>query len=135
MDKSDGDNRYMKKGLILLDADKSSSRALSDMLTYRDYPVTVTPELSCLGKLIESNKYVAVIFDIDSVPVDNRTIRDLALKYPGLCFLCTSKNRFHPELKDAICYHIYACLNKPIDPDELIFWIKSIYEEEDVPDT
>ena len=125
----------MKKGIIVLDADKKSSRLLSDMLLSRDYPVTVTPELSCLEKLIESNQYAAVIFDIDSVPVDNRTIRDLALKYPGLCFLCTSKDRFHPELKDAICYHIYACVNKPIDPDELIFWIKSIYQEENVPDT
>jgi DNA-binding NtrC family response regulator len=125
----------MKKGLIVLDADKSSSHALSDMLTSRGYPATITPKLSFLEKLIKSNQFVAVIFDIDSVPVDNRTIRDLALKYPGLCFLCTSKNRFHPELKDAICYHIYACLNKPIDPDELIFWIKSIYEEENVPDT
>ena len=118
-----------------MDADKSSSRALSEMLTSRAYPVTVTRKASSLGELIESNQYVAVIVDIDSVSVNNRTIRDLALKYPGLCFLCTSKDRFHPELKDAICYHIYACLNKPIDPDELIFWIKSIYEEENVPDS
>jgi len=125
----------MKKGIIVLDADKKSSRSLSDMLVSRDYPVTVTPELSCLKKLIESNQYVAVIFDIDSIRVDNRIIRDLALKFPGLCFLCTSKDRFHPELKDAICYHIYACLNKPIDPDELIFWVESIYEEDNDPGT
>jgi DNA-binding NtrC family response regulator len=120
----------MKKGIIVLDADKNSSRVVSDMLTTRDYPNTITRELSSLANLIETNQYVAVIFDIDSVPVDNRTIRALALKYPGLCILCTSKDRFHPELKDAICYHIYACLNKPIDPDELLFWIKSIYEDE-----
>ena len=49
-------------------------------------------------------------------------------------FLCTSKDRFHPELKDAICYHIYACLNKPVDPDEMVFWIKSIFDEENIPD-
>lgn len=122
----------MKKGIIVLDADKKSSRSLSDMLVSRDYPVTVIPEFSYLGKLIESNQYVAVIFDIDSVPVENRMIRDLALKYPGFCFLCTSKDRFHPELKDAICYHIYACMNKPVDPEELLFWIRSIYEEENV---
>jgi DNA-binding NarL/FixJ family response regulator len=78
---------------------------------------------------------VAVVLDIDSVPVDNRTIRKLALKYPGVRFLCTSKDRFHPELKDAICYHIYACLTKPVDPDELLYWIKSIYEEENIPNT
>ena len=120
-----------QKGIIVLDADRDSSRLLSDMLTSQDYPVTVTERVSSLENLVASNQYVAVIFDIDSVPVDNRTIRDLALKYRGLC---TSKDRFHPELKDAICYHIYACINKPIDPDELIYWIKSIYEENNIPD-
>ena len=130
-----GINDEMKKGIIVLDSDKNSSRVLSEMLQSQGYPFTVKRELSFLTNLIDANQYAAVIFDIDSVPVDNRTIRDLALKYPGLCFLCTSKDRFHPELKDAICYHIYACLNKPIDPDELLFWIKSIYEEENSPDT
>lgn len=125
----------MNRGIILLDADRNSSRKLSNMLASRAYPVTITRSISALDELIESNQYVAVIFDIDSVPVENRTIRDLALKYPGFSFLCTSKDRFHPDLKDAICYHIYACLNKPIDPDELFFWIKSIFEEQSIPDT
>ena len=88
-----------------------------------------------MENLIQSEDYIAVIIDIDSIPVDNRTIRNLTLKYPGVRFLCTSKDKFHPELKDAICYHIYACLNKPVDPDELLFWIKSIFEEESIPDT
>ena len=122
------------KGIIVLDSDIDSSRELKDILTVQGYPATLVNKLSSLKKLIETNQFVAVILDIDSVPVDNRTIRDLALKYPGFCFLCTSRDRFHPELKDAICYHIYACLNKPIDPDELIFWIKSIYEEQNIPD-
>ena len=118
----------MKKGIILLDADRDNSRNLSNMLTSRGYSVTIKRTFSSLEELIESSQYVAAIFDIDSVPVENRKIRDLALKYPGFCFLCTSKDRFHPELKDAICYHIYACMNKPVDPDELLFWIRSIYE-------
>lgn len=125
----------MKKGIILLDADRDSSLRLSDILTSRGYTVARTQTLSSLEKIITSNQYVAVIFDIDSIPVENRMIRDLALKYPGLCFLCTSRDRFHPELKNAICYHIYACLNKPIDPDELFFWINSIFEEQSISDT
>ncbi len=124
-----------RKGIIVLDSDEASSTQMSEMLTSNGYPVAVTTRLSSLVKLIESNQYTAVIIDIDSVSVKNRTIRDLALKYPGFCLLCTSKDRFHPELKDAICYHIYACINKPIDPDELIYWIKSIYEENNIPDT
>ena len=125
----------MSKEFIILDADKASSRDLSGMLLSNGYPVMATYELSGLNLLLHSGAYIGVIIDIDSVPIDNRTIRDLALKNPGLCILCTSKDRFHPELKDAICYHIYACLNKPIDPDELIYWVKSIYQENNIPDT
>ncbi len=78
----------------------------------------------------EKKKYLAVIIDIDTVPINNRLIRELTLKYPGIYFFCLSKDRFHPELKDAICYHIYACLNKPVDPDELFYLLKDIYENE-----
>ena len=124
----------MKK-ILILDADQNSIGELSNILKSKNYPLNVTNALLSLEQYFDSDEYVAVIMDIDSVPVDNRSIRNLALKYPGVRFLCTSKDRFHPELKDAICYHIYACINKPIDPDELLYWIKCIYEEEKIPDT
>jgi DNA-binding NtrC family response regulator len=124
----------MKKKIVVLDANQISRRELSQILNSKDYPLTQAHALSSLEEFLASDQYVAVVLDIDSVPVDNRAIRELAIKYPGVRFLCTSKDRFHPELKDAICYHIYACLNKPVDPDELLFWVKSIYEEEGIPD-
>jgi len=125
----------MKKKIIILAANQNSCVELSEIINSKNYPLVQTQALSSLEDFLESDQYVAVVLDIDSVPVDNRTIRELALKYPGVRFLCTSKDRFHPELKDAICYHIYACLTKPVDPDELLYWIKSIYEEENIPDT
>ena len=126
--------RDMKKKIVVLDANQNSSGKLSDIINSKNYPFTQALALSALEDILGSDRYVAVVLDIDSVPVDNRTIRQLAIKYPGVRFLCISKDRFHPELKDAICYHIYACLNKPVDPDELLYWIKSIYDEEDIPD-
>jgi len=70
--------------------------------------------------------WLAVILDIDSVPLDNRAIRKLSAQYPGVPLLCISRDRIHPELKDAISYHILACLNKPVDFDELIYWLRCI---------
>ena len=125
----------MKKRIVVLDNTEEHSAELREILDSQKYPATVIQSLPELEDLIKTDSYIAVIIDIDSIPVDNRTIRNLALKYPGVRFLCTSKDKFHPELKDAICYHIYACLNKPVDPDELLFWIKSIFEEESIPDT
>ena len=125
----------MQKGVVVLDGNKESGEELGKILQSWHYPVTAIQSLSQLENLILSKDYIAVIIDIDSVPVDNRMIRNLVLTYPGVRILCTSKDRFHPELKDAICYHIDACLNKPVDPDELLYWIKSIFEEENIPDT
>ena len=125
----------MKKKIIILDADQASSAELSKILGTKSYPFARGCGLSLLENELASGQYVAVVLDFDSIPIDTRPIRELAIKYPAVRFLCTSKDRFHPELKDAICYHIYACLNKPVNPDELLFWIKSIYEEEEMPDT
>jgi DNA-binding NtrC family response regulator len=125
----------MQKGVVLLDGIKESGEEMRTILESRQYMVAVIQSFSRLEDLILSEDYLAVIIDIDSVPVDNRMIRNLAITYPGVRFLCTSKDRFHPDLRDAICYHIYACLNKPVDPDELLYWIKSIFEEENIPDT
>jgi len=120
----------MEKKIAVLDADQQSCDELRGILESQRFPTIAIHSLALLESHIQSGDIIAVVVDIDSVPVDNRTIRELTLKYPGVRFLCTSKDRFHPELKDAICYHIYACLNKPVDPDELLYWIKSIYEEE-----
>lgn len=125
----------MEKGIVVLDGTTEGNEELRAILESQHYATTAIQSLADIDNLIKSENYIAVIIDIDSVPVDNRSIRNLALRYPGVRFLCTSKDRFHPELKDAICCHIYACLNKPVDPDELLFWIKSIFEEENIPDT
>ena len=121
----------MKKQTVVLAADSNSMDELSSILNSQNYAHTKVHALSSFEALFDADRYAAVIIDIDSVQVDNRMLRNMALKYPGVRFLCTSRDRFHPELKDAICHHIYACLNKPVDPDELLFWIKCIYEEEE----
>lgn len=38
-----------------------------------------------------------------------------------------SSRAFHPELEEVVSNHIYECISKPIDEDELVFWIKSLF--------
>jgi len=33
-------------------------------------------------------------------------------------------------LKDAIRNHIYACLTKPVDMDEITYWLRCIREDQ-----
>ncbi len=120
----------MEKKIVVLDADEIQCRELCAILgrdKYQAIPLQLLPDL---GKCIEESACLAVFIDIDTVLIDNRTIRDLTLKYPEVYFFCTSKHPYNPELKDAICYHIYACLNKPVDPDELFYWLRSIDQNE-----
>jgi len=120
----------MKKGMLVLDTDREQCLDLCKLLGKNQYTATPMNSIRNLELHFEKKKYLAVIIDIDTVPINNRLIRELTLKYPGIYFFCLSKDRFHPELKDAICYHIYACINKPVDPDELFYFLRSINEND-----
>ncbi len=120
----------MKKTILVLDAEPTECRNLCDLLAKERYTAIPVRSLADLKEYLLTESYIAVVIDIDSISIDNRTIRKLVLDNPGMHILCVSKDKFHPELKDAICYHIYACLNKPVDPDELIYFLRSIYENE-----
>ena len=115
---------------MVLDANKKQCRELCDLLEKGQFTAFPLFSTDNLEKSITDTGCQAIFWDIDTVTADNRTVRDLTLKFPGVYFFCISKHPFHPELKDAICYHIYACLNRPIDADELFYWLRSITENE-----
>ena len=120
----------MKKAILVLDADKTERKKLCELLETGPYSTVPRDTIQNIEQYIQNSNCLALFWDIDTVSADNRTVRDLTLKFPGVYFFCISKHPFHPELKDAICYHIYACINRPIDPDELFYWLKSIDENE-----
>ncbi len=110
---------------MLVNRHPLEAQAVGRLLQQAGYESLVVQELDQLEATI-TPACMAILIDIDSVEVSNRSIRKMTLRLPEICFFCASKDRFHPELEEAICHHIYACLNKPIDPDELLYWMKSI---------
>jgi DNA-binding NtrC family response regulator len=118
----------------VLDADKDQSQELCRLFEKAHFKATPQYSTEQLGKHIQDSNCQAIFWDIDTIPADNRTIRDLTAKFPKVYFFCLSRQAIHPELKDAISHHIYACLNRPIDPDELFYWLQSIVDEELKPD-
>jgi DNA-binding NtrC family response regulator len=123
----------MKKGIVVVDADQNQCRRLCALLEKSQYSTISMHSIQYLEENLKQSNSLAVIIDIDTISVDNRTVRELTIKFPDVYFFCLSEKSFHPELKDAICYHIYACLNKPIDPDELFYFLRSINENETDP--
>jgi two-component system, NtrC family, response regulator GlrR len=123
-------NDIGQKTILFMNADPEESAGISFLLEEADFSTHSVASPAELKKKMKEASFMAVIIDLDSVAVDNRTIRDLASQFPTIPFLCLSRERFHPELKDSIRDHIYACLTKPIDPDELGYWLKCIREDD-----
>lgn len=121
----------MGRKVILISQKTKEFEQIYQILSKNNYVCHCIEKIDQIGQTLESITSNCIIFDLDSIDVDNRTIRALTIEYPSVYFLCMSKDRFHPELKDAICYHIYACLTKPLDYDELIYWLRCIDNELD----
>ena len=128
MEKASGS---MKRKVILISKKSKEQNQIDTVLSKNDSESHLIESIESLDIHLTDLSCICVIFDLDSVNIDNRTIRELTIQYPHIYFLCLSKDRFHPELKDAICYHIYACLTKPLDYDELIYWLRCIDIEMD----
>ena len=111
-----------------VDSEESDSIAL--LLKQTAFKTQFVAAPSEIKKVLKDASFLAILIDIDSAAVDNRYIKDLASQFPTIPLLCISKDRFHPELKDSIRDHIYACLTKPIDPDELNYWLRCIREDD-----
>jgi len=103
------------------------------MLEERDYQAVPIHSLSELNRRLKKLNCQVIIIDLDTVVVDNRIIRELTKIIPSAYFFCLSERRFHPELKEAMHNHFFACLCKPIDPDELFFFLRAIYENDEDP--
>lgn len=115
-----------RKTVILISRESDELHEIRQTLEENRYAVYVVENIESLNQALADMIADCVILDLDALNVDNPTIRKLTIQYPQIYFLCMSKNRFHPELKDAICYHIYACLTKPLDHDELLYWLRCI---------
>jgi DNA-binding NtrC family response regulator len=113
--------------LVIVAAGKpDEQQGLYQVLEQNHYQTTFKDSLAGLLRHIEDSSCHAVILDLDSIPVDNRFIRNLCRKNPELCVIGISSRTFHPELEEAMRTHISACLSKPVNEEELIYWLKSI---------
>jgi len=116
----------MEKLVTILDADQEQCADLCCQLAERQFHGAPIHSLGELKIHLQSSNCKIVIIDIDTVSIDNYSIKELTSKNPEVYFFCLSKDHFHPELKDVISCHIYACINKPVDLEELFFWLEAV---------
>jgi DNA-binding NtrC family response regulator len=118
----------MRERIGIVGRNEDASRALCRTLERHEYRTTLLCSLPELEASIRKRNFQIVILDLDCVPVNNRILRHLRKQDPLLHVIGLSSRTFHPELKEAMRDDISACLGKPIDMDELLYWLKSICE-------
>ena len=116
--------------ICILSKDKDQMDELSSIVREREFELRAFQNLNDLLKGLNHTDCLAVIMDVDSVPATNRMIRQIKTQYSEISIFFTSEHRLHPDLKDSLSTHICACLKKPLDPDELDFWLKCIRDNE-----
>lgn len=118
-----------KKAVRVADANKSTCRKLCKLLEELDFKALPFSSLKSLEKDISKSPEGAVILDIDSLPVDNSFLKIFKKSRPDIYILVLSARRLHPELEEAMVSYIYASLVKPVDPEELRYWLDSLNDQ------
>ncbi len=118
----------MDMGILILDADRKQCLELCNFLDKRNYQTTPLHSVENLETHIREENCQVLVLDLDMKDVDRKLFRDLKRIKPSLSILGISNRPFHPELEEAMSRHIYACLGKPVDEDELVFFLKSFLD-------
>jgi DNA-binding NtrC family response regulator len=121
----------VKKEVALLDTDQKLSKRLCALLPDRRYAVTPLSSFSDMDGYLAEHECRAVILDLDTRAIDNRIVRDFKRRNPDINIIAFSKRQYHPELEEALRNYISVCLTKPVDPDELFYWLRSIFENDE----
>lgn len=116
----------MKSGIVVLSANAEEGTKLCELLDQRQFHATPVDSIPKLEKHVQENDCQLVLIDLDTLSMDTTGFRKLKRMKPSLNIIGLSSRSFHPELKEAMSNHIYACLNKPVDEDDLMFCIKSL---------
>ena len=125
----------MKKTIILVSSEEEQLADLTDTLETHDYPAIVTRSTDALETLLREHSSHVIVLDLDTVPADNRFFRKMKERNPALHIIVLSGLPFHPELKEAILSHIDVCLSKPINADDLLYWLRSIFHDPAAPES
>jgi len=114
--------------VAVIDAEELNCRAICSLLEQADIPAEPLFSLADLPGCLRRGEVAVLIVDLDTMPVDNNFFRSLKKQYPNLHILCLSSRTYHPGLEEAMGSHICASLAKPLNSEELFYWLKAVSE-------
>ena len=124
----------MKNEVVVLDANQTQSQNICNMLEAHNYKTAAVNSLKDFNGYMEESPCRAVILNLDNISVTNKILKQLKAKNPLASIIAVSERQFHPELEESLREYISVCLTEPIDSDELIYWLKTVFENNGNPD-
>ena len=115
----------MKSDVAVLDGNEAQRNKLCRLLQKLNWEATAFNAFQDLENHVGDTDCVTVILNLDNISVDNKQLRKLKMKITRLYIIALSVRPFHPELEESFKEHISVCLNNPVEPDELVYWLKT----------
>jgi DNA-binding NtrC family response regulator len=116
----------MNHEVAVLVTQESQSQAINAILSQGHYTPNELKSLDDVPIYMEKRESGVLIVDLDTEQVTNSALRKLKKKH-DLTIIALSGKHLHPDLEESLRHHIYACLGKPVDPDELLYMLKSVF--------
>ena len=114
-----------KPEVLVVTSDWQEGQNFCRLLSAMDHAARLIPSLEDLQTSLQEDSHVVVIIDLDTLQADKQFFRSLRKSQPRLHTLGISSLAYHPGLEEVIGA-FYACLVKPLDIDELRYWLKTI---------
>ena len=119
----------MRKAIVILDPDEKHGAELCSVLEKEEYRTVALSSLSDLACSLHESSPCALIIDLDLIPTDNKILKELRTGNRDLCIIGVSSRTFHPELKEALRHYIDACFARPLDYDDLLYYLRGALQE------
>jgi len=113
------------KDLFILCEDGDLVKNLAHAVARMGYRTRSFSTLDHLSEAATQHHPMIILLDLDNATARSELIQRAAQSMPHTPIMALSGRSFHPELADVFARHIRVCLRKPLDMEELSFWLRS----------
>jgi len=109
----------MQLTILVIEPDETHRRHLRNVLTTMGFGAKCFDALDVVPPDKGSAAYPAAVIDLDRSLPDQRLLRAWHAAHRAMRIIGMSRHRFDPERAEIIGRHLFACIKKPVDPEEL----------------
>jgi DNA-binding NtrC family response regulator len=117
-----------KKPVIIAGWDEKYTKALCAALAREQYSPILVPSIAEARPQLEKQPFRVMLIDLDQMALDNLSLKELRRRSPEIGLVGLSSRRFHQELEEAMRNYIDACFEKTGDYEDLLYWLKAVFE-------